>query len=196
LNVDVVLDASAKQDEEGSKARQLAEIIWKTSGIDNLKPFESPDKDRPFIPAIVWALFSAYRQILNLPLAQMSVMRTGVSKRVLADSKEILNMAKSALPHQSEFIDKFGTGGLYYLIEELEERLLSEIMTSLESTASDNKSITQAAAILAAVDKVTASSEDKIEIPDRVRSQTQAPPLPKEIAASAPGEPAQARKVI
>jgi hypothetical protein len=83
---------------------------------------------------------------------------------MLADPKAILDMVKSVLPHQSSYIDEYGTTGLPYLIEELEEKLLAEIIASLESTTSDARSVERAAAILKAVE-VAASTEPQMVVP-------------------------------
>lgn len=166
IKMEVAIDAAAQQNEEGRKIREFAEVIWNTAGIiDNTEPRDWIDKERPFLSPIVWAIFSAYRHVLALPIAQITVMRTGVGRKMLADPKGILEMVKSALPHQANYIDKYGTTGLPYLIEELEEKLLSEIVISLESTTSDAKSVEQAAVILEAVDKVVASTVPQIVLP-------------------------------
>ena len=53
--MEVAIEAAAQQDEEGRKAREFAEMIWKTSGItDNANPPpEWIDKERPFLPPTV-----------------------------------------------------------------------------------------------------------------------------------------------
>jgi hypothetical protein len=93
------------------------------------------------------------------------VMRTGTDKKILADPKPLLDMVRIALPHYSDYLDQFGTSGLSLLIDDLEERLLAEIVASLESTASDDKTVAQAAAILKAVQKVAASTKPEVELP-------------------------------
>lgn len=168
LKMDVTITAASQQNEEGRKIRELAEIIWKTSGLndDNLKPItEYIDKERPFLSPMTWALFSVYRQVLNLPAFQVMIMRTGVDQKIIADTKPILDMVRVALPHYSDYLDQFGTSGLSLLIDDLEERLLGEIVASLESTASDDKTVAQAAAILKAVQKVAASTKPQVELP-------------------------------
>jgi hypothetical protein len=63
-------------------------------------------------------------------------------------------------------LDQFGTGGFSLLIEDLEEKLLAEIVASLESTTSDDKAVAQASAILKAVEKVRASTKPEVELPN------------------------------
>ena len=40
MNMEYTLNAAAQQNEEGRKLREFAEVIWKTAGLDNLKPLE------------------------------------------------------------------------------------------------------------------------------------------------------------
>ena len=85
LDMDYTLSAAAQQNEEGRKLRKFADVIWKSAGLglDNLKPStEFIDKERPFLSPMTWALFSAYRQVLNFPAVQMMVMRTGADKKI------------------------------------------------------------------------------------------------------------------
>ena len=168
LKMDVALNAAAQQNDEGRKIRLFAETIWKASGLDNdnlRATTEYIDKERPFLSPMTWALFSAYRQVLNLPAVQVMVMRTGVEPKILADAKPIIDMVRTALPHYSDYLDQFGTSGLSLLIDDLEEKILAEIVASLKSTASDDKTVAQAAAILKAVQKVAASTKPEVELP-------------------------------
>jgi hypothetical protein len=164
--MDNLLDAAGQENEEAAKLRAFAEIIWKTTGLETPKPLESVDKERPFLPPMTWALFSAYRQVLNLPAAQIMAVRAGAGKKILADVKPLIDSVKAVLPHYSEYLDQFGAGGLSLLIEDLEEKLLAEIVASLESTASDDKTVTQAAVILKAAEKLRASNKAEIELPN------------------------------
>jgi hypothetical protein len=41
----------AQQNEEGRKLREFAEVIWKTAGLDNLKPLESVDSSTAILAA-------------------------------------------------------------------------------------------------------------------------------------------------
>jgi hypothetical protein len=92
--------------------------------------------------------------------------RAGAGKKVLADAKPLIDSVKAVLPHYSQYLDQFGTGGLSLLIEDLEEKLLAEIVGSLESIASDNKTVAQAAVILKAAEKFRASSKAEIDLPN------------------------------
>lgn len=170
IKMDVALDTAAKQDADGANVREFADVIWKACGLDNLKPVDPPDSERPFIPPLAWALFSAYRQVLGYPVAQLAAMREGVGSRFIADPKSMLDLVKSALPHQAEFVDEFGTLGLSYLIDDLEEALLKELRRSLYNPDADQANVEQAAAILKAADKLAQSSHESINPPTGFRA--------------------------
>lgn len=168
LRMDLTLKAAAQQNEEGHKIRQFAEGIWKSSGLNNdsSRPkTEEIDKERSFLSPMTWALFSAYRQVTYFAAFHVMVMRTGMDPKVLADVKPLIDTVRTVLPHYSDYLDKVGTGGLSLLIDDLEEKLLAEIVASLESTVSDDKTVAQAAAILKAVEKVAASTRPEVELP-------------------------------
>jgi hypothetical protein len=106
IKMDYIIDAAAKQTAEGTKFREFGDHLWKISGVDNFKSSPSPDRVRPFLSPIVWALFSAYRQVLTFPLIQVAAIRSGVSGAI-ADSKPMQDLVKSALPHHADYIDQW-----------------------------------------------------------------------------------------
>ena len=61
LNIDEILKDATHSDSEGQKVRNFGEQLWKMCGLDKLRQVDPPDKERPFISAIAWARFSAYR---------------------------------------------------------------------------------------------------------------------------------------
>jgi len=77
----------------------------------------------------------------------MKALHTGLEND-FADMEAITNLVKVALPHQAEFIEKFGPSGFHYLLEELESFLLLELTNILRGEKSDQESIQRAALIL------------------------------------------------
>lgn len=154
LHMDKAIELAAKGDAEAAKIQGMANLIWETSGLDKVTVGPSSDTERPFLPPLAWALFSAYRQVVAHPLAQLAAIRSGVGPKMLVDPKPMLELVKSALPHKAEFIDNHGTGVLSYLVGDLEEKLLLELQKSLSNPGADQAGIEQAAAILRAADAV------------------------------------------
>lgn len=168
LKMDVALVDAAKQDAEGAKLRTFAAVIWKMSGLDNVKPVDPPDSERPFLPPLVWALYSAYSQVIALPLAQLAAMRAGTGPELLADPKPMIDLVKTALPHQAVVLDEHGTVALPYLIDELEKAILKEVRRCLNNPDADQASVEQAAAILRAADALADTSKKSVEMPSNL----------------------------
>lgn len=169
IKMDYAIDAAAKKDEMGEKIRKFASTIWNISGLDKIADTEIPDKERPFVPPLVWALFSAYRLVMGYPVAQLAAMRTGVGSQLLADPKPMLDLIKAALPNKIAFIDKYGVSGLPFLVDELENAILAAIQNSLHDGSSFQGNIEQAAVIIAAADRVGEANVQNIEIPPDLR---------------------------
>ena len=69
----------------------------------------------------------------------------------------------AALPHHSEFIEKYDRGTCHYLLEELKRALLSELRNMLEGAdiERDRASLDQMS-IMNAVNQVVKDSESKL----------------------------------
>jgi hypothetical protein len=94
--------------------------------------------ERPFVPEIVWAYYSAYSTILTFNLMRFETLKIGIGdpqKFLSADS--IKNVLKAALPHQAQFIDEQDAGAYYYLLDELEAKLLGELRKILDGKEAD-----------------------------------------------------------
>ncbi|MGH6807662.1 MAG: hypothetical protein ACREEJ_12600 [Ensifer adhaerens] len=165
IKMEVALVEAAKQDAEGAKLRNFATVIWQMAGLDNVKPGDPPDSERPFLPPLLWALYSAYSQVITLPLAQLAAMRAGTGPELLADPKPMIDLVKTALPHQAVVLDEHGAVALPYLIDELEEAILKEIRQCLSNPDGDQSSVEQAAAILKAADTLADTSKKSVEPP-------------------------------
>ncbi len=166
INMDVAIELAAQQNSEGRSVREFAEGLWHSTGIDIKDLPKAPDKERPFLSPIVWAIYSAFRNILSLTAAQFIVLRTGTGPKILADTKAILDLVKSALPHRSDYIDQWGTSCLPYLLEELEEKLLAELMVGLDGANTDEESVKKAAGIIRAANKAVTVEELNVDIPN------------------------------
>ncbi len=152
LNVEAIFDEVRRGTADAPKARQVADMIWKTSGAEGqaIPPF--PDKNRPYIPTSIWAAYSAYRGILAQAAMQNAVLRTGVSPEILADSKPLIESVKLVVPHFSEFLDRFGANGLLYLLENLREHILGLIVANLDGGGVDDLNIKKVSRIIRAAE--------------------------------------------
>ncbi|MGB7973802.1 MAG: hypothetical protein WCF81_05515 [Roseiarcus sp.] len=58
---------------------------------------------------------------------------------------------KAALPHQAEFIDQQDAGAYYYLLEDIEARLLTELRQILDGKEADQSTVERARKISGAI---------------------------------------------
>lgn len=112
--------------------------------------------ERPFVPELAWAYFSAFTTILMGNFLRFQVLKAGLpdATKYLTDEpqKKIL---KAALPHQAQFIDQYESGTYHYLLDELEERLLAELRKILKGEEIDREAAERAKAILGALSEET-----------------------------------------
>lgn len=116
--------------------------------------------ERPFLPDLAWAYFSAYSTILYGNFLVYQILKAGVEdfeKYVKRDgSKGIL---KAALPHQTKWIDENQPETYHYLLDELENNLLLELKKILDGVEVDATEIAKAQKILNAVNQAAGEKE-------------------------------------
>lgn len=157
LKIDAALRGSAKRDNDGEKIRQFGEVLWQTSSIEKLIN-EQPsvaDTERLFVPPLAWAAFESYRSIVAHAVVILATIKSGVGPDLLKDSDSIIKAAKLVLPHQAEFLDKVGETGIYYLVDELQEKVFSELVASLSDPNAGQRAIDQASDIIRYADTKT-----------------------------------------
>jgi len=64
------------------------------------------------------------------------------------NKEAVPKLITTALPHRAAFIKQVGENGYYYLLDELEEKLLDELQGMLKGVEADKASIEQAGEIL------------------------------------------------
>ena len=74
----------------------------------DIKKFKDVARDeRPFLPDLAWAYFSAYKSILVGSHIRFEVLKSGVDEpQKLLTSGGSKTILKAALPHQAKFIDE------------------------------------------------------------------------------------------
>ncbi|EPO0014299.1 hypothetical protein ACT5DP_004690 [Vibrio alginolyticus] len=104
-------------------------------------------KHRPFVSEGVWAYYSSYQSIVMHFVALAKAFENGLDDK-LVNSEGLEKLIKATLPHQSEFIDKFGPTAAVYLLEEIEGHLLREIRTSIDGKGTSEDSLSKANEII------------------------------------------------
>jgi hypothetical protein len=129
----------------------------------DIKTFQNKGRaEQPYLPALAWAYFSAYVTVILGSIVQTEVLRSGVSDAdQLLTFEETKKILKSALPHQSEFIDSSEPQSLHYLLDEIEAKLLEELRKILDGRTADHDAAEHAKSILDAIDEVNVDHDSK-----------------------------------
>lgn len=155
----VKFDEASKEASRNPNFRKIFEML---GNIPNKKfPDNAAMLEQPFVSPMSWACFSAYQTVLALAFAQMKFLELGIEdpEKYLKTSS-VEDLLKIALPHQSPVIDQFGSAASYYLLDELEQKILNELRKMLQGEDVDEASITQSTKIMALVQKVRTESEE------------------------------------
>ena len=174
INFKNAIPAAAKNDQEAEKLKLVGDSLWKISGLDTYKYNSSADKSQPLIPPIVWATFSAYRSIAAYPAMLILEVKTGMGGKSLASPKDLVELGKSTLPQYADLFDKKGEEFLPFVVDELKDKLLSEIVMSLDDDSDDNRELDRAKNILTLLSKLESLNSVEIklkvdEIPAAIR---------------------------
>jgi hypothetical protein len=126
------------------------------SGTPEIGEIKNVARDeRPFLPELAWAYYSAYSTILFGNLALYKVLQVGMDEpeKVLTreGTKKILT---AVLPHQTQWIDTNEPERYHYLLDELEEKLLGELRKILDGAEADQAATERAHNILNTVNMV------------------------------------------
>lgn len=105
-----------------------------------------PAPARPFVSKLAWAYYSAYSAIIWHYVLQAKLFEHGLGIRFL-DEEKITKLVGSALPHQSQFIEKFGVSAFGHLLDELQNKILIEIDSTLNGISIDQNRLQKAAEI-------------------------------------------------
>ncbi|MEQ8508476.1 MAG: hypothetical protein RIB43_05700 [Rhodospirillaceae bacterium] len=152
------LDALVKRTPNEPNLQKIISVLSKNASE---KKYESlADNERPFLGDMAWAYFAAYQSILGVVFGISKALEVGLKEAdQMIDKEKVKNLIKTVLPHQSEFIDSHEITSLYYLLEELEEKLLAELKKTLQGEETDQTEIELAKKIIEGVNKVNVTQE-------------------------------------
>jgi hypothetical protein len=168
----VKFDVAAEEAMKNPKVREMFEFLSTGLRFDpNKIDYSGSAKARPFVSPMAWALFVAYQAIAAQAVLKLEILKSGLGKKLL-DMDAIAKLVKAALPHYTEYIDKFGDAGYHYLLEELEGRLLDEMQKMLAGVETDKASIEQAGEILRLSNNLIDSAKQSSMPPNNVPGNT------------------------
>ncbi|MGB7910595.1 MAG: hypothetical protein WCF59_00040 [Desulfobaccales bacterium] len=141
-----------------SRIREMFAYIRKTFNL-NANEQRSPNisRARLYVSPLTWSLYVAYSTILWFAVTKISMLESGTNALEMFKTKEIIDMVKVALPHQSEFIKKYGLSSLDFLVDELETALFQSLRKEINGAEDDVNAAQKAAAILDHISKATQS---------------------------------------
>ena len=144
------IEAISKQN-SNPKIQEFLTMLGKNSpDISEMKDVALNEK--PFLPELAWAYFSTIRKILIGNLFLFQVLRTGMENPMhLLNRESIGSSLKATLPERSEWIESHAPEQYYYLLEELEDKLLGELRKVLDGTEADQAAVKQAKLISGAL---------------------------------------------
>jgi len=143
------------------RMQQVLSVIG--SAAPDIEQLKSVGRDeRPFLPELAWAYFTAYRTVLFGVYGRFMLLRTGMENPEQYMSKEgMQKILKTALPHRSEFIDEKEPEQYYILLDEIEIYLLIELRKVLEGKDVDQAAVGRANAIIDAVNRADRERGEK-----------------------------------
>jgi len=153
--VDLVKMLQAAGKPETQKA---AAALLQTLGLKDVKSIPySIDKERLFVPPLLWAKFEAYRTLIFVPFLVLNAAQFGLGEGLL-DLNAIADIAKKAMPRATDVLNEVGIRAVPVIAELLHDELLSSIADILDSPMSDARTVEQAQSILKAVAKLPSAA--------------------------------------
>lgn len=137
------IDAAGNHAPNDPKTREFFAALAKIGGPPE-KLSEPAMADEPFVSPDAWALYKTYVTITTNAFAVLSALEHGLSPNRFLKMEEMVALAKMVLPHQSDFMDKYGPSGAYFLLDEIKQKLLNELRSMLEGKKIDREQLQQA----------------------------------------------------
>ncbi len=157
----IKFDAVSKRAPHDPNLRKVFEIMGRN--VPDKIPTTLAQNERPFVSPVAWALFSAYQTIIGFAYMRAKILELGIEGAgEFLNTEHVKNLLKTTLPDRAEFIDQSDIGAHYFLLDELEEKLLGELRKMLDGVETDEAAIAQSANIMKAVDEVVADNASQI----------------------------------
>jgi hypothetical protein len=142
--------------------KSFLDAIEKSIGVS--KEFKNIARDeQPFVPELAWAYFSAYTTIIAGSNIQFITLKSGLegADKLLTD-ESVKKIIKAALPHQAKFIDEHPQETYFFLLEEIEQKLLVELRKIVEGREADKAAAQHAKDIMIAVAQADAARAENV----------------------------------
>lgn len=140
-------EEAAEAAKHDPNVRKIVSVVDKQLDPEYLKSQLAPAKSRPFVSPMLWASYSAYSTVLMQAVVRANIIKLGVGAEMIKGDKsaELLTLV---LPHFADFIKEHGASSYHYLLDELEEKIITEIHATISGGETDEDSIQRAAAVI------------------------------------------------
>lgn len=140
------IESAAKE----SKENDLVRGFFSKFSINDLNGLNSDAaiRCRPFAYPLSWAYFSAYQAIVMQGVLVLKMLSEGIYNEKFIKTEVTKKLVLAALPHQEEFINERGVHAVYYLLDELQDRLLLSFQLVLNSEVYDKETLERSAEII------------------------------------------------
>jgi hypothetical protein len=119
---------------------------------------EPPSNLRPFVSEPIWAYFSACQSIVFHYVALAKIFELGFDEKMVKTDQLVTLIAK-VLPHQKTYIVKHRIEGAFFLLEEIEGKLLKEIQHFLAGKGTSKARLKEASEIIKHSEQLTAKDD-------------------------------------
>lgn len=172
LNLEEVFKAAEKGD---SRVKDFAAMLDKMTGLDLEKEAvpASAISERPFLPANVWTIFSAYQGVMLHSVMTLKILAAGATK-YLKKEDTLKPQMLMALPEYENYIEKYGFSGYFNLLDILEQKLLHAITEMLDGKDVDSTTLKRSAEIIFEAREF--GTEMSRKIPEELRGPEIPPP--------------------
>lgn len=134
--------------------------LFETLGGKAAAPDHDAHDARPYVSPLAWALFNAYEAAISYLDVQLTVLRTGVGPDAIKEPGDMIKMLAEALPEWQDRLETHGTTAFPYVIDDLENRLLSELRRMLAGEDDDAEQVEKAARILSRIEKASQEARE------------------------------------
>ena len=153
LNIDQI----SKQNSDPKIQAVLAVLDKLAPDVDEFS--HAGFNEKLFLPDEAWAYFSAYQTILISNYLVFKTLRTGIKDPMDYINRGANNsVLKAALPEQSSWIDAVKPEQYYYLLDQLLEKLLTQLKAILNGVAADQAATERAKLIISEIGKAESAS--------------------------------------
>lgn len=169
VKVENVAEALKVGGEDVEQLKTFAAGLVQAAGLDPMpQPPTVADLHRLFVPPSVWAAFHALRSVNTYAVALLLSMKAGLGPSVLKDIGETNALILEALPGMKKFIDDHPKSAAFFMTQQLEDHLFSQLVLALEFSDADVDSLKRVSRILR-----TADDQDlamPIPVPDQFKA--------------------------